>query len=144
MMSGPSKNQENINSQWSKCMNLLEEFEEAFNTFKASSSAKSNFFAYMNNFLSNMAPVLRNLTRSFRDANWHLNLSSVNHAVDLCFSFDCINHKCWLPIYYEDCLALPKRFPEMYESFLNRDFVVKHFFQGMKCYSNGSGSGKSF
>ena len=41
--------------------------------------------------------------------------------------FDHISYKRWLPIYYEDCLALPKRFPKMYQSFLNRDFVVRHF-----------------
>ena len=62
-----------------------------------------------------MAPFLRDLTRS-----------SVSRVIDLCLSFDHINFKRCLPVYYEDCLALPKRFPEMYESFLNRDFVVRH------------------
>ena len=46
-------------------MNILDKFEEAFNTFKTSGSAESSLFAYWNNFLSNMAPVLRDLTRSF-------------------------------------------------------------------------------
>ena len=58
MMRDPSKNQVNITSQWSKCMNILDKFEEAFNTFKTSGSAESSLFAYWNNFLSNMAPVL--------------------------------------------------------------------------------------
>ena len=80
MMRDPSKNQVNITSQWSKCMNILDKFEEAFNTFKTSSFAESNLFAYWNNFLSNMAPVLRDLTRSFRDADWYLHLSSVSRA----------------------------------------------------------------
>ena len=66
------------------------------------------------------------MTRSFRDVDWYLHLSSVSRAIDLCFSFDCINYKRWLPIYYEDCLALPKHFPKMYQSFLNGDFVVRH------------------
>ena len=126
MMRDPSKNQVNITSQWSKCMKILDKFEEAFNAFKTSGSAESNLFAYWNNFLSRMAPVLRDLTRSFRDADWYLHLSSVSRAIDLCFSFDRINYECWLPIYYEDCLALPKHFPEMYQSFLNGDFVVRH------------------
>ena len=64
-MRDPSKNQVNITRQWSKCMNILDKFEEAFNTFKTSSSAESNLFAYWNNFLSNMTPVLRDLPRSF-------------------------------------------------------------------------------
>ena len=87
-MRDPSKNQVNITSQWSKCMNIPDKFEEAFNTFKTSGSAESNLFAYWNNFLSNMAPVPRDLTRSFRDADWHLHLSIVGRATDLCFSFD--------------------------------------------------------
>ena len=58
MMRDPNKNQVNITSQWSDCMNILDKFEEAFNTFKTSGSAESSLFAYWNNFLSNMAPVL--------------------------------------------------------------------------------------
>ena len=112
MICNPCKNQVNITSQWSKFMNILDKFEEAVNTFKASGSAESNLFPYWNNFLSNMAPVLWDLTRPFRDADWYLHLSSVSRAIDLCFSFDCTIYKCWLPIYYEDCLELLKRFPK--------------------------------
>ena len=65
MIRDPNKNQINITSQWNKCMNILDKFEEAFNTFNTSGSAESNLFAYWNNFLCNMAPVLRDLTRSF-------------------------------------------------------------------------------
>ena len=72
-----------------------------------------------------MAPVLRDLTRFFQDTDWYLHLSSVSCAKDLCFSFDCTNYKRWLPIYYGDCLPLRKRFPKMYQSFLNGDFVVR-------------------
>ena len=42
MMRDPSKNQVNITSQWSKWMNILDKFEEAFNSFKTSGSAESN------------------------------------------------------------------------------------------------------
>ena len=107
-------------------MNIIDKFEEALNTFKTSGSAESSLFAYWNNFLSNMAPVLWDLTRSFRDADWYLHLSSISRAVDLCFSFDHINYKRWLHIYYENFLPLPKRFAKTYQSFLNGDFVVKH------------------
>ena len=98
MMRDPNKNQVDITRQWSKCMNILDKFEETFNTFKTSGSAESNLFAYWNNFVSNMAPALRDLTRSFRDADWYLHLSSFSRAIDLCFSFDRINYKRWLPI----------------------------------------------
>ena len=89
-----------------------------------------------------MAPLLRVLTRLFRDADWYLHLSSLSLDIDLCFSFDRISYKRRLPIYYEDCLALPKHFPEMHQSFLNGGLVKRHL-QGRQCCSNGSGFGKS-
>ena len=70
--------------------------------------------------------MLRDLTQSFRDADWDLHLSSVDRSIDLCFAFDRINYKRWLPLYYEDCISLPGRFPKMHRSFLQGDFVVKH------------------
>ena len=75
MTRDPSKSQVNITGQCSKCINILVKCEEAFNTFKISDSAKTTLFACWNNFL----------TRSFQDADWHLHLSSVNRAIDLCF-----------------------------------------------------------
>ena len=44
MMRDPNKNQVNITSQWSKCMNILDKFEEAFSTFITSGSAEINLF----------------------------------------------------------------------------------------------------
>ena len=69
---------------------------------------------------------MRDLTRSFREGNWHLHLSAVHRALALCFGFDRINYKRFLPVYYEDCLALPSKFPKLYEGFMNGDFVVRH------------------
>ena len=80
MMHDPNKNQVNITSQWCKCMNILDNIEKAFNTFRTSGSAESNLFVHWNNFLTYMAPVLRDLTRSFRDADRYLHLSSVSRA----------------------------------------------------------------
>ena len=100
----------NITSQWSKCMNILGKFEEAFNTFKTSGSAESNLLAYWNNFLSNMAPVLRDLTRSFGDADWYLHLSNFSRAIDLCFSFDRINHIAACPSIMRIVLHCPSVF----------------------------------
>ena len=69
---------------------------------------------------------MRDLTRSFRDGNWHIHLSALHRALALCFGFDRINHKYFLPVCYEDCLALPSKFPKLYEGFTNGDFVVIH------------------
>ena len=66
-------------------MNILDKFEEAFNTFKTSGSAESSLFAYWKKILSNMAPVLQDLTRPFRDDDWYLNLSSISRVVVFAF-----------------------------------------------------------
>ena len=34
-------------------------------------------------------------------------------------------YKRWLPLYFEDCLSLPKKYPSIYESFLQGGFVVR-------------------
>ena len=55
-----------------------------------------------------------------------LHLLVVRQALPLCFAFDRVNYKRWLPLYYEDCLALPQNFPKIYEAFLEGVFRVKH------------------
>ena len=55
-MCDSSKKKVNITSQWSKCMNILDKFEEASNIFKKKGSTESNLFAYW--FLT---PELRRL-----------------------------------------------------------------------------------
>ena len=77
-----------------------------------------------------MTLVLQDLTRSFRDAYRYLHLPCVSCAIDLCFSFDCISYKCWLPRYYEDCVALPKHFPV--QIFPKWRFHYETLFQSLK------------
>ena len=53
-------------------------------------------------------------------------LSALWRAIPLCFAFDRVNYKRWLPVYYEDCLALPNQCPDIYNAFSGGDFVVRH------------------
>ena len=43
------------------------------------------------------------------------------------FAFDCANYKRWLPLYYENYLALEQKKSKIHASFLKGDFVVQHF-----------------
>ena len=126
LMKDPIDNEDRISELWNDCLEEIVLFERKFEEFKAIGCEKSEQFAYWNTFLIDIVPVLRDLTRSFREGNWMLHLSSVYRALALCFAFDRINYKRWLPLYYEDCLALPTQFPEIYEAFSNGDFVVRH------------------
>ena len=77
-------------------------------------------------------PVLRDLTRSHWGGNWQLHLSAVRRALNLFFAFNRTNYSCWVPLYYEDCVALEKNFPAIYASFSQGGFVVSHT---LKCGS---------
>ena len=77
-------------------------------------------------------PVLRDLTRSHREGNWQLHLSAVRRALNLFFAFDRTNYNRWVPLYYEDCVALEKNFPAIYALFSQGGFVVRHT---LKCGS---------
>ena len=79
----------------------------------------------MKNFIEKVSPVLRDLTYSHREGNWKLHLSAIQRALPLVFAVDRTNYKRWLLLYFEDCLSLPIKYPLIYESFLDGEFVVK-------------------
>ena len=86
----------------------------------------STQFRYWNNFLVDIYPILRDLTRSHREGNWDLHLSAVRRALPLFFAIDRTDYCRWVPLYYEDCLKLQNEFPALYHSFQNGQFVVRH------------------
>ena len=116
---------QSIRDSWVKHQANLGEFNADFDAFKRNGCKSSQQFEYWHTFLNEVAPVLRDLTRSHREADWKLHMSAVRRALPLCFTFDIVNYKRWLPIYYEDCTALPQNFPTIY-AFAKGGYVVKH------------------
>ena len=121
----PDLNLQVAKLKWEKCENEMNDFSVAFQEFKERGSNDSAQFCYWNTFLQDVAPILRDLTRSHREGDWELHLSAVRRALPLCFAFDRVNYKRWLPLYYEDCVALKGTFPSIYSSFITGGFVVK-------------------
>ena len=119
-------NPQQVLQKWEECKKELASFMDEFDEFKDQGGIRSKSFAYWNKFIDEIALVLRDLTRSCREGNWELHLSAVQRAMPLCFAYDMVNYKRWLPIYFEDCLNLPAKYPEIYETFKNGGFVVKH------------------
>ena len=117
---------QSIRDSWVKHQANLSELNADFNAFKRNGYKSSQQFEYWNTFLNEIAPVIRDLTRSHREADWKLHMSAVRRALPLYFTFDRVNYKRWLPIYYEDCIALPQNLPTIYDSFTKGGFVVKH------------------
>ena len=110
-------------TEW-ECLNILIKSRE-FKIFQTTGEKASNQFAFWSRFINKTYPVLRDLTRSHREGIWQLHLSAVQRALPLSFAFDRTNYKRWLPLYFEDCLSLPERYPLIHENFLQGEFVAK-------------------
>lgn len=112
-----------VRTEWEKLVSDISSM--GLQNFRENGNMKSKQFLYWNNFIEKVYPVLRDLTRSHREGDWQLHLSAIQRALPLVFAFDRTNYKRWLPLYFEDCLSLPVKYPLIYESFLDGEFVVK-------------------
>ena len=119
-----------IRTIWSSLEKELKTFIAEFDVFKRDGCSKSPMFNYWNKFVNDIAPALFDLTRSLREGDWNLHLSAVEKAITLCFTFDRGNYKRWLPLYFNDCLALEDKFPSLHRAFVEGDFVVRHTCRG--------------
>ena len=124
--------QRKIEKKWNECKEKLADFKKVFENYRQEGKLASDQFKYWELFLHQIMPVLRDLTRSHREGNWQLHLSAVRRALNLFFAFDRTNYSRWVPLYYEDCVALEKNFPAIYASFSQGGFVVRHT---LKCGS---------
>ena len=124
--------QRKIEKKWNECKEKLADFKKVFENYRQEGKLASDQFKYLDLFLHEIMPVLRDLTRSHREGNWQLHLSAVRRALNLLFAFDRTNYSRWVPLYYEDCVALEKNFPATYASFSQGGFVVR---RTLKCGS---------
>ena len=106
-------------TEWER-LNIMMKSSE-FEVFQTNVEKASDQFPFWNGFIKRIYPVLQDLTRSHREGNWPLHLSTVPCALPLSFAFDRTNYKRWLPLYFEDCLSLPS----IHENFLQGEFIVK-------------------
>ena len=99
---------------------------EKFQSFLREGEATSEIWRFWNVFLDSIVPVIFDLTRSFRESNCQLHLSTIRKAMSLFFAFSRTNYCRWTPLYFEDCMNLETKHPSLYESFYRGDFVVHH------------------
>ena len=109
---------------WKYFKEHLQSFICFFNEYIESKSSENLQFKYWNVFIQDIVSVLNDLTRSHREGNWKLHLSSIRRAIPLLFTFNRSNYCRWVPLYFEDCLKLETKFPKIYDSFLAGGFVV--------------------
>ena len=117
-------NQSEIEMKWNECQLLSCTLEKDFNNFVRKGIEHNIEFAFWNKFLTELYPNLRDLTRSHRVGGWLLHLSALERALPLFFCYNRTIYARWGSLYYEDCLKLPTKFPEIYEEFQRGSFVV--------------------
>ena len=74
--------------------------------------------------LNDVVSVLIDLVRSHREADWDLHLSTTRLAIPLFFFFNCTKYKRWVPLYFEGCMVMKSKFPELWDHFSEGKFVV--------------------
>ena len=116
-------NNQSTNTEWQKLTTKMKSL--GFDEFNENRKKKSAQFLFSQNFISKDFPVLRGLTRSHREGDQKLHLSAIQRVLPLVFALDRTNYKWWLPLYFEDCLSLPKKYLSIHESFFHGDFVVR-------------------
>lgn len=119
------KNPVNARKEIEDTRHLLLEFNADFSVFIKEGQERSTAFYYWSTFLYELFPILRDLIRADREGKWELHMSAFQRALPLFFSFGKINYARWGSVYYEDCLKLKERHPNVYESFVRGGFVVQ-------------------
>ena len=112
-----------ISKEWENCLGTVSALSVPLAEFVKKGNEVSLKFKFWTRFLDIVA-VLRDLTSSFREGDWKLHLSAVRRAIPHFFAFDRVNYKRWVPLYYEDCLAVADKYPMLHQTFTNGRFVV--------------------
>ena len=99
-------------------------FVHDFAEFCKKYKAQSENFAYWNNCL-NMVSLLKDLIRSDRIGNWTLHLQTVQRILPFFAAFDCTNYLRWCSVYLEDMRKLHETAPEVYNKFVDGQFVIE-------------------
>ena len=111
-----------IQNLWNECKELGTTFTSHLQNFIHQTSEYNTQFRYWSIFLDKLMPVINDLTLSFRESNWLLYLSALQRAIPLFFAFDRTNYSRWVPLYYNDCILLEEKFPDLFEGFMKGDF----------------------
>ena len=106
-------NQSEIEMKWNECQLLSCTLEKE--NFVKKGIEHNIEFAFWNKFLTELYPILRDLNWSHREGDWLL--SALERELPLFFSYNRTNYARWGSLYYENCLKLPTKFPEIYGEF---------------------------
>ena len=114
----------NESHNWDLHENNMWKLINQYETFTKDSGEKSAQFAFWHVFLNDVVSVLIDLVRLHREADCDLHLSATRRAVPLFFFFNRTNCKRWVPFYFEGCMGMKSKLPELWGHFSEGKFVV--------------------
>ena len=110
--------------KWKSLKEQCGTIQTAFQTYVKGRASLSHSFSYWNTYVSDLFPIIRDLTNSLRSGDWILYISAVERASTLFFFFGRTNYCRWTPLFLQDCYQLKEKFPLLYDSYMNGGFVV--------------------
>ena len=82
-------NIQSLRTEWGKLLSKISFM--GLQNFRENEKMKNKQFVYWNNFIEKVFPVLGDLTRSHKEGNWQLHLSSIQRVLPLVFAFNRTN-----------------------------------------------------
>ncbi|KAL8571746.1 hypothetical protein ACOMHN_060831 [Nucella lapillus] len=118
-----NKDDNDIQSSLEDLLSSIEEVKVLFDEFESSSSENATY-QYWRTYMKLVSILLR-FTRSLRDGDWELFLSSFAEMLPWFGAFDHYHYTRWGTVFLADMNMLPTTAPEVHLGFLAGDFVTK-------------------
>ena len=118
------QSKELTSEEWTSIKEHCSTIQAAFQVYVKERALKSQSFCYWNTYVSDLFPIIRDLTNSLRSGDWILYISAMERASALFFFFGRTNYCRWTPLFLQDCYQLKDKFPLLYDSYMNGGFVV--------------------
>ena len=129
------QSKELTSEEWKSMKEHCGTIQAAFQVYVKERASLSQSFSYWNTYISDLFPIIRDLTNSLCAGDWILYISAMERASTLFFFFGRMNYCRWTPMFLQDCYQLKDKFPLLYDSYMNGGFVVN---------TTKKGSGVSF
>ena len=110
--------------EWNQTKEQADTLQTAFQMYYKETASVSQSFACWNTYVSDLFPILRDMTNSLRSGDWFLYISAVERATSLFFFFGRTNYCRWTPLFLQDCYQLKAKFPLLYDSYMDGGFVM--------------------
>ena len=98
--------------------------QAAFQVYLKERASLSQSFRYWNTYVSDLFPIIRDLTNSLHSGDWILYVSAMERESSLFFFLGRTNYCRWTPLFLQECYQLKEKFPLLYDSYMNGGFVV--------------------